>query len=131
VNLEASLALERDVAEVARARRFVMETLQSWGLNLLEADAVLLASETVTNAVTYTDDGPILLRVSAHEGRLRIAVQDPSPAIPRSAGLPLSGSTSGRGIAIVKMLAVDFGVKVLGGEGKIVWFDLSTELARS
>jgi len=131
VNREASLALKRSVAEVARARRFVLETLQRWGLHLLEADAILLTSETVTNAVTYTDAGPIVLRVSAHEGRLRVAVQDPSPAVPRSAGLPLSDATGGRGIAIVQMLAVDFGVEVLGGEGKIVWFDLSTERDRT
>jgi anti-sigma regulatory factor (Ser/Thr protein kinase) len=103
-----------------------MDTLQSWGLHLLEADAVLLTSETVTNAVTHTDAGPIMLRVSTGEGRLRVAVQDPSPSVPRSAGLPLSDSTGGRGIAIVQMLAVDFGVEVLGGEGKVVWFDLPT-----
>src|SRR5258707_456265 len=55
-DLSAEAAFEPEPKAVAAARRFVRETLISWGLpgrDDLVADAVLLASELVTNAIVH------------------------------------------------------------------------------
>ena len=41
-----------EVASVATARRFVGETLRSWGVDEVD-DAMLLTSELVTNAIVH------------------------------------------------------------------------------
>src|SRR5258708_39012119 len=55
-HLNAEAAFEPDPTAVADASRFVRNTLISWGLSSqdgLETDAVLLASELLTNAIVH------------------------------------------------------------------------------
>ena len=81
----------------------------------------LLTSEVVTNAIVHAASGPVLL-VRISRGRVRIEVQDTSPAVPvRQYAGPLA--SSGRGMAIVDELARDWGVEHVP-QGKRVWFEL-------
>jgi len=55
-DLVAAAAFEPEPTAAAAARRFVRETLNSWqlsGRDDIVADAVLLTSELVTNAVVH------------------------------------------------------------------------------
>jgi anti-sigma regulatory factor (Ser/Thr protein kinase) len=81
----------------------------------------LLTSEIVTNAIVHAASGPDLV-VRITRGRVRIEVQDTSPAVPvrQFAGLM---APSGRGMAIVDELARDWGVEHVP-QGKRVWFEL-------
>jgi len=83
--------------------------------------AELLTSEIVTNAIIHAASGPeLVVRISG--GRVRVEVQDISPAVPvRQFAGPLS--PSGRGMAIVDELARDWGVEHVP-QGKRVWFEL-------
>ncbi|MER5312633.1 ATP-binding protein [Streptomyces sp. NPDC002773] len=66
-------------------------------------DILLIVSELAANAVRHAE-GPYALTVTVEPGRAGIAVSDASsiPPRPRSDGNPLA--TSGRGLAIVRML---------------------------
>ncbi|MFJ5118091.1 ATP-binding protein [Kitasatospora sp. NPDC088548] len=94
-----------------------------------EADDVApLTSELVTNALSHgkgIDDLPI--KVEADDtGALRASVTDPgngTPQVRQTADI----DSGGRGLALVKALATDFGWKQLVGGGKTVWFTLELE----
>jgi len=121
----ATVELDLDAAEVARARRFVAETLAEWGLGALVPDATLLASETVTNAVTY-GVRPVHLCVGLQNRSVRISVRDGGePLSAADRAMPEASARHGRGIAIVGALANQYGVTELEEGGKLVWFDLA------
>src|SRR5262245_10258712 len=76
------------------------------------ADAKLVVSELVTNAVLYGTQ-PIVLRLEAGSNELRVAVED--------ARLEMSAPREGsRGLEIVDRLAQDWGV-TFGTACKTVW----------
>lgn len=83
---------------------------------------VLLTSELVTNAVLYARSD-VVLRVLLDASVARIGVHDDSvvPPLPRS---PAREDTSGRGLALVELLATDWGVTT-NGRGKEVWFEVA------
>jgi len=85
--------------------------------------AVLLASETVTNAVLH-GKGHVAVRVVCDGGRIRIEVDDASdqPAVVREPG---TAATSGRGMGLVARLADRWG-NTPGERGKTVWFELAS-----
>jgi hypothetical protein len=60
------------------------------------------------------------------DGRVRLEVHDPSPAVPVPRAQDLS-ATNGRGMVLVDALADSWGVEVGDGlpdEGKTVWVEL-------
>ncbi|WP_369070408.1 SpoIIE family protein phosphatase [Kineococcus terrestris] len=122
---EAGTALAADLRAVAEARRFLLRTLRSWGVDEdVTAGAELVVSELVTNAVTHTGSPPHLhLSHLGDTGHLRVAVSDGSTRHPaaRAAGPDALG---GRGLAIVEALAERWGVSDQG-EGKVVWARLA------
>ncbi|MFC7099952.1 ATP-binding protein [Nonomuraea rubra] len=80
---------------VATARRFVDQTLSSWG-NLEHAfDAQLVVSELVTNAMRH-GGGAAQLRLLSHEAELACVVTDYSHSVPVTAA-PDVFSEYGRG----------------------------------
>lgn len=106
---------------VAAARRFISETLTSWGERNLVWDGALIISELATNAVIH---GGSAFRVSVERAAnvVRIAVEDVGPGLPqsrRAAGDALDG----RGLAIVEELALRWGCDWLDG-GKVFWAEL-------
>jgi anti-sigma regulatory factor (Ser/Thr protein kinase) len=115
------------------AREFTTAALHQWHLDPLIPDAVLIASELVTNAIshgnqqacdepgTYAGPGtPVELTWSYQVSRLICVITDraveppvASPADP--------GAESGYGLQIVGTLAAAWGWTMLGAGQKAVW----------
>jgi hypothetical protein len=92
----AGTQLACEAASAARARHFLRATLREWGWSDDETP-VLLVSEVVT-----TDNG---IRPASRRGYA-----------------PWSGS--GRSRDLVEHLAASWGVDVVEGGGKVVWFEV-------
>lgn len=122
--MELSLEAERFAARTGR--RWVMDTVRRSGAldgpaaELLE----LLAGELLANAVIHGPAaGAIVVSTSRDASRVRVAVRDQSPELPR---LTEASPTAlgGRGVALVDALSSEWGVDQHDGEGKTVWFTL-------
>jgi len=133
-----------DPASVPGARKFVSDGLRAWGLDDLVDDASLCVSELAGNAALHGSGSYIEVSVLDLEQAVRLSVEDDGPApaavvAPRTTlpGLDdafddeldeldrlLSAPATGRGLAIVSVLASDWGVDELE-RGKRVWAELS------
>jgi len=115
----ADLVLRPEPTEVARSRRVVGSVLDRHGCDRARDEVELLVAELVANAVEHAAD-EVRVRVLIDHDHLRVevaddgdgrpAVQDPDPL-----------AEGGRGLRIVQQLAVDWGVAVAAGRGKVVW----------
>lgn len=104
-----------DLAELARARRFVASSLPGIGEEA-EAEATLIVTELAANAVVHAGSR-FSVRLGIAHRQLWIAVQD-------GAGLPAPlAPTPGRGLGLVAALAERWGCERLG-RGKVVWASL-------
>ncbi len=95
-------------------------------------DAVLLASELVTNAVLH-GASPITLRLVAAPGKIRVEVHDQGTAlpVPRSDDARLT-TPGGLGLVLVEALASYWGItRREGRAGKGVWFEMHARAPRS
>lgn len=114
--------LPPDPSSAMAARRFARDVLRRWR----EGDSTdlvqLLVSELVTNAVLHAGSK---VEVSVrHRGEwLRVEVTDESPVLPGQREFDADAST-GRGLALVDMLADDWGVEPIPDDGKVVWFEV-------
>ena len=124
---------EPDPAAVAAARRFVRETLISWGLSYVDdrvADAVLLASELVTNAIVHAGT-PVQLTCRLDGPTVEVSVLDRHPARvipdPPSAGVDVD-RPSGRGLLLPAALSSSWGV-TYASAAKMIWFRLGPDAA--
>lgn len=113
------------------ARRFTRQALEQWELSGAAAcdDVLLVVDELVTNAVVHAS-GPITLALTSDDGAVRIEVTD-SSSTPPSARLPSETSCSGRGLAIIDVIARRWGTHLLATGGKAVWADISIRSADS
>ena len=109
--------LPRSPDSVGAARQLVNSHTTSLGPQQ-RADAVLMVSELVTNAVVH-GVGAIWLRIDAEGDTARIEVADDGNVA--VAPSPEPGAHGGWGLRIVEQLADDWGV--LDGSTK-VWFRL-------
>ena len=104
-DLNAEAAFEPEPTAVAEARQFVRNTLISWGLSgrdELVADAVLLASELVTNAIVHAGT-PVQLTCRLDGANVEVSVLDRHPArvIPDPPGAAAAvDRPSGRGLLL-------------------------------
>jgi len=121
----ASLDLPPDHTAAARARHFVAATLRGWGCHDAVADAELLVSELVTNAVLHARSEATVTVDRNGSGLLRVAVCDASPAAPRLRDYGPE-SVTGRGMLLVDRIARRWGVDV-SSSGKCVWFEVDGE----
>lgn len=110
------------LCSVALVRRYCVDACSDLGWADSAADVELLSSELATNAVVHGGGSRVRVRVLDQGLRLRVEVSDDSRSlpVPRRA---VAGAESGRGLALVDMLAVDAGCDV-GPEGKTVWFEV-------
>jgi anti-sigma regulatory factor (Ser/Thr protein kinase) len=119
--MDDCLNLESDPHLVAVAREFVRSRLVAWELADLVDDAVLVASELVTNAVLHARTA-IQLRLQCKSASLRVEVFDENPRLPMTPSCPPE-ATSGRGLALVSKVAGSWGIEHRD-EGKAVWAEL-------
>lgn len=110
------------------ARDFTTATLRGWHLNALIQDAVMVASELVTNAIRHgtpfavdNEEHPrVELTWWRQASSLICVVTDRSAKPPVLAPASLHAE-SGRGLQIVHALAVTWGWTTLSAREKAVW----------
>ncbi|HEY8115980.1 MAG TPA: ATP-binding protein [Actinomycetota bacterium] len=88
------------------------------------ADAELLTSELVSNAVRHAELDPsqeIVVRIVS-DGYVRVEVADQGPPFEADLRKPSAGS-SGWGLLLVEAVATSWGVE-REGSGKRVWFEV-------
>jgi hypothetical protein len=113
------------------ARRHIEATLELWDAEHLIETANLLASELVTNAVTFSADGTprpglagvrkISLSLEFLGGELVIEVGDSDPRPPVLNGAGDGDAEGGRGLVLVEALSKDWGYELLPSGGKVVY----------
>jgi len=89
-------------------------------------DAILLASEVVTNAVRHTGSArfdDVLVRVASSDDHVRVEVLNPGEAFDPPAPRTPSTTGTGLGLFLVDALADAWGVEREGPRTK-VWFEL-------
>jgi anti-sigma regulatory factor (Ser/Thr protein kinase) len=101
----------------AAARRLVGALLPVWGLADLRADAELIVSELVTNAMKHAH-GPIGLRL-IYDRILVCEVSDASNTSPRLRRARFSDE-GGRGLFLVAQFTKNWGARYMP-QGKTVW----------
>jgi hypothetical protein len=113
------LVLEPEPQSPRVARRWVRDRLLALGRDDVEADAELLVTEVVTNALLHAGT-PIRIALGVEGDGVRIEVQDGSTTEPvRRHHSALA--TIGRGAVLLDDLAQAWGWTVTG-QGKTVWF---------
>ena len=130
-NLVAAADFDPEPSAAAAARRFVRETLISGGLSGnddLVSDAVLLASELVTNAVVHAGT-PVQLTCRLNGTNIEVSVLDRHPArvIPDPPGATaVVDRPSGRGLLLPAALSSSWGV-TYAAAAKAIWFRLGPD----
>ncbi|MCW3041792.1 MAG: histidine kinase, partial [Solirubrobacterales bacterium] len=119
------LHVEPEPVSVRELRRAVVEALQEWATPPDPlADAVLLSSELVTNALIH-GRGPIEYRLRRDAGCLVLEVQDAASVLPQKRQ-PTAEDEHGRGLQLVDALAHAWGTRPLP-QGKAVWCTIALE----
>jgi anti-sigma regulatory factor (Ser/Thr protein kinase) len=121
--LDKSIELPSTAEAPGMARRFLVDaTCPEHGVPVLD-DALLVASEAITNAVTHGAP-PVILAVRCLSDAMEIRVRDANPKHPErhQAGVLDVG---GRGVELADVLSDGWGVDDIPGDGKEVWFRLS------
>ena len=119
----AELHLSEEAASVASSREFARQSLIRWGFRGQHADALLVVSELVTNALVHGRGAPVL-RLSGTPDRLRVEVADDSPVLPTVRIHP--GAVGGWGLRLIQRLGAAWGVSH-HGRGKVVWCELAAD----
>lgn len=118
--------MRADPSTPASARRFIADVLYQRGFSAPGIEsAVLLTSEVVTNAVLHAGTDvqlvvvadPCMARVEVHDGEAAVPVPQTQAAL-------VPDAPSGRGLQVVAALAEAWGVRLLPGRGKCVWFEV-------
>ncbi|TYB48631.1 ATP-binding protein [Actinomadura chibensis] len=115
-----TLVLEPSELAPSLARRFVGVWFREWGISEF-ADALVVVSELVTNSLLH-GDGTIVVRVvrDGRDGRPVIEVQDDGAGRPEVQPENCA-ATSGRGLLMVSLLALDWGTRLVPDGGKVTW----------
>ncbi|MGH3416024.1 MAG: ATP-binding protein, partial [Actinocrinis sp.] len=125
-----------DPAAVGPARSFVRAIVGKWGGAAVVDDAVLIASELVTNAIVHAGMPAEVTCALLRDGRgaaasVRVAVADRHPS--RSIPTPRLGwdddaeeSEGGRGLYLSAQIAASWGVQYTR-DSKQIWFVLDLE----
>lgn len=134
---ELRVRLASDVASVPGARRFVTDGLLDWGREHLVDDAALCVTEMAANAALHSGSSYMQVGMCDLDPAVRLSVEDagglvPLPAVtpsPVPAGPvdlpPLEAlGTTGRGLAIVSVLAEVWGIEERD-QGRRIWADLA------
>lgn len=124
---EYTLHIPHDSRAVPIGRRTLRLILTAYGLPHLSDAAELLATELISNAVRHTK-GPAALRLRWADGILRIGVWDADPTPPAPPQHTTTDAEEGRGLALIRTCADDWGwhpLSTIGDTGKYVWCELT------
>lgn len=110
------------LSSARRARRFVRSSVSSYLPGQALDTVELLTSEVVTNAIVHAASSPVV-EVAAEGGTVRVSVADSCPGFPMPRQVQ-EDATSGRGLALVDVMADAWGVERLPDEGKRIWFEV-------
>jgi anti-sigma regulatory factor (Ser/Thr protein kinase)/anti-anti-sigma regulatory factor len=99
------------------ARHFVADACRQWDASPFLADALIVVSELVDNALQHGDGEPLDVRVSLSRLGLRISVRDTAWSSPQ----PTHQTGQISGIRILAHLSKSWGVLPTQTGGKIVW----------
>jgi CheY-like chemotaxis protein/anti-sigma regulatory factor (Ser/Thr protein kinase) len=120
---QAVIDLPDELSSVGRARRFVRDRLDEWGIDGPVDDVLLVVSELAANALTHARSS-YRLRISATPHALRIEVDDNGLGTPEPQ--PLTETEEhGRGLHLVGALAASWGMESAETGGKRVWAELA------
>jgi anti-sigma regulatory factor (Ser/Thr protein kinase) len=125
---EYTLYTAHDPRAITIGRRTLRLILTAHGLPHLTEAAELLATELTSNAVRHTK-GPAAIRLRWAGNILRIGVWDADPTPPAPAPHTTTDAEEGRGLALVRTCADDWGwypLTTTGDTGKYVWCELTT-----
>lgn len=118
-----ALAVRHDAASAALVRRLISDDLTARGIDAESVDdVVLVASELVGNAVLHAsaiDGNGLDVDWDVEPDAVVVRVRDGSTTPPRRRPVN-AGAGGGRGLAIVAVLARDWGVHPTA-HGKQVW----------
>lgn len=133
---ELQLRLAAEAASIPGARRFVTDGLLDWGRGHLVDDAALCVTEMATNAALHSGSVYMNVAMSDLVPAVRLSVEDaggmvplpavappPAPTAERVASIEALGTT-GRGLAIVSVLAEAWGIDE-HQDGRRIWADLT------
>lgn len=125
----AQLDLRPEPTSPAKARTFVRELLEDWGVaGEVVEDAELLVSELVTNAIMHARTGTTV-DVSRYDGTVEFAVSDESVR-PVELRRPSVEAVTGRGVYFLDQLASDWEVEPTAN-GKTIRFSLPVDAVSS
>jgi anti-sigma regulatory factor (Ser/Thr protein kinase) len=114
------------------ARTHAKLVLAEWGLSHLVADAQILVSELVTNALraSWSLEGnpPIVLRLLADDHRLIIEAWDQCVSSYDLRPRDDPDAEHGRGLTVVAALSKHWGVRPASFSFKVVWCELELRL---
>ena len=110
-------------AAVPAARQQVRAAIRAWEVPVDPADAALLTSELVTNAVQHVAGPEVTVVIACSCGRVRVDVHDTSRSLPEVADVP-ADAESGRGLHLVATLSDEWGFYRTPA-GKAVYFTLA------
>ncbi|NGO09825.1 SpoIIE family protein phosphatase [Streptomyces sp. HC44] len=111
-----------DPALVARARKYVVEQLDVWGLDEAAFAAELVVSELVTNAIRHGSP-PVRLRLIQGDATLICEVSDGSSTAPHLRRAK-TFDEGGRGLLLVAQLTERWGSRHTD-DGKTIWAELA------
>jgi anti-sigma regulatory factor (Ser/Thr protein kinase) len=120
--MDIEMKLQPTLQAPGLARRFVARELDALGYPQLVEDARLMASELVTNAITYVPRKPLWVAIQRMSGYVVLEVWDGSsePPVPQDPDFLAQG---GRGFQVIGELGIRFGYDIFCC-GKVVWVTL-------
>lgn len=118
-----NLALAASSSAPEQARHAIIDLLATSGRTDLSADATLLVSELVTNAVVHAG-GPITISAAYVDSTLRVEVHDTDQAPLPDLPTPSASDRAGRGLHLVGLLADRWAVTPTA-DGKTIWFEVT------
>jgi anti-sigma regulatory factor (Ser/Thr protein kinase) len=113
---------------VPAARSCTIAALRAWGMTSMVLDDVaLLLTELTANAIRHAH-GIVAVEVDLDGERLTVRVCDEEDSPPHVEH-PTSDDEGGRGLWLVETIADRWGWETSGQQGKVVWFQVVTEVA--
>ena len=117
----AAAWLARDLFSAGAARELVNRLCETWGIPAVGADAQVVATELVENAVRHAGTGCELV-VGLDGDGLTVAVSDGVREIPEVRH-PSAQEVGGRGLVLVENMCREWGFEITD-TGKRVWATL-------